>query len=126
MQGFKFARNVVARSVALLAIIVPAVKATAQTQPAAGVKTVLLIHGAWADGSSWSKLFPLLEAKGLHVVAVQITVHRCFVHSGKRHNGIRLAADLPRLHRRIARGRGRSQKPIRQHHHEFIGEVGRL
>jgi pimeloyl-ACP methyl ester carboxylesterase len=72
MQGFKFARNVVARSVALLAIIVPAVKATAQTQPAAGVKTVLLIHGAWADGSSWSKLFPLLEAKGLHVVAVQI------------------------------------------------------
>src|SRR3984885_11577381 len=72
MQGFKFARNVVARSVALLAIIVPAVRAAAQTQLSAGVKTVLLIHGAWADGSSWSKLIPLLEAKGLHVVAVQI------------------------------------------------------
>jgi pimeloyl-ACP methyl ester carboxylesterase len=32
---------------------------------------VVLVHGAWADGSSWSKVIPLLEAKGLHVVAVQ-------------------------------------------------------
>ena len=30
------------------------------------------LHGAWADGSSWSKVIPLLEAKGLHVVAVQL------------------------------------------------------
>jgi pimeloyl-ACP methyl ester carboxylesterase len=29
------------------------------------------VHGAWADGSSWSKVLPLLQAKGLHVVAVQ-------------------------------------------------------
>jgi pimeloyl-ACP methyl ester carboxylesterase len=36
-----------------------------------GVKNVVLVHGAWADGSSWSKLIPLLQAKGLHVVAVQ-------------------------------------------------------
>jgi pimeloyl-ACP methyl ester carboxylesterase len=35
------------------------------------VKNVVLVHGAWADGSSWSKLIPLLEAKGLHVAAVQ-------------------------------------------------------
>jgi len=47
-------------------------QATAQTQPTMGVKTVLLVHGAWADGSSWSKVIPLLEAKGLHVVSVQI------------------------------------------------------
>jgi pimeloyl-ACP methyl ester carboxylesterase len=38
---------------------------------AAGVHNVVLVHGAWADGSSWSKIIPLLEAKGLHVVAVQ-------------------------------------------------------
>lgn len=38
---------------------------------AAGVKNVVLIHGAFADGSSWAKIIPLLEAKGLHVVAVQ-------------------------------------------------------
>lgn len=37
-----------------------------------GVTNVVLIHGAWADGSSWSKVIPLLEAKGLHVVAVQL------------------------------------------------------
>ena len=36
------------------------------------VKTVLLVHGAWADGSSWSKVIPLLQARGLHVVSVQL------------------------------------------------------
>ncbi|WP_241654381.1 alpha/beta fold hydrolase [Granulicella sibirica] len=35
------------------------------------VHNIVLVHGAWADGSSWSKLIPLLEAKGLHVVCVQ-------------------------------------------------------
>jgi pimeloyl-ACP methyl ester carboxylesterase len=35
-------------------------------------KNVILVHGAWADGSSWSKVIPLLTAKGLNVVAVQI------------------------------------------------------
>src|SRR5467141_641805 len=34
-------------------------------------KTVILVHGAFADGSSWDKVIPLLEAKGLHVTAVQ-------------------------------------------------------
>jgi pimeloyl-ACP methyl ester carboxylesterase len=72
MQAFKFIRNVVATCATLVAITGPALKASAQAAPAAGVKTVLLVHGAWADGSSWSKLIPLLEAKGLHVVAVQI------------------------------------------------------
>ncbi|NML21299.1 alpha/beta hydrolase [Pseudoflavitalea sp. G-6-1-2] len=36
-----------------------------------GVKNVVLVHGAFADGSSWSKVIPLLQAKGLHVIAVQ-------------------------------------------------------
>jgi pimeloyl-ACP methyl ester carboxylesterase len=35
------------------------------------IKNVVLVHGAWADGSSWSKVLPLLRAKGLHAVAVQ-------------------------------------------------------
>jgi pimeloyl-ACP methyl ester carboxylesterase len=35
------------------------------------VKNIVLVHGAWANGSSWSKVIPLLEAKGLHAVAVQ-------------------------------------------------------
>lgn len=41
----------------------------ASAEPA---KNVILVHGAWADGSSWSKVVPLLNAKGLHVTAVQL------------------------------------------------------
>src|SRR5271154_1162365 len=44
--------------------------ASAQASKAT-VKNIVFVHGAWADGSSWSKVIPLLEAKGLHVVAVQ-------------------------------------------------------
>jgi pimeloyl-ACP methyl ester carboxylesterase len=33
---------------------------------------VVLVHGAWADGSSWSKVIPLLQDKGFNVSAVQI------------------------------------------------------
>ncbi|GAB3584529.1 alpha/beta hydrolase [Hymenobacter daeguensis] len=37
----------------------------------AGVKNIVLVHGTWADGSSWAKVIPLLTAKGYHVTAVQ-------------------------------------------------------
>ena len=37
-----------------------------------GVKNVVLVHGAWADGSSWSGVIPLLETEGYHVIAVQL------------------------------------------------------
>lgn len=51
---------------------VTGVAGVSQTSCAAGaVKTVVLVHGEFADGSSWSKVIPLLEAKGLKVVAVQ-------------------------------------------------------
>src|SRR6201987_4191389 len=33
---------------------------------------VILVHGAWADGSSWAKGIPLLAAKGHSVTAVQL------------------------------------------------------
>ena len=33
--------------------------------------TVVLVHGAWADGSSWQRVIPLLTRKGIPVVAVQ-------------------------------------------------------
>jgi len=38
---------------------------------ASSVKNVVLVHGAFADGSSWAKVIPLLEARGLQVTAVQ-------------------------------------------------------
>jgi pimeloyl-ACP methyl ester carboxylesterase len=31
--------------------------------------SVVLVHGAWANGASWEKVVPLLQAKGLTVVA---------------------------------------------------------
>jgi pimeloyl-ACP methyl ester carboxylesterase len=34
-------------------------------------RNVVLVHGAWADGSSWEKVIPILQAAGLHVTAVQ-------------------------------------------------------
>jgi len=33
--------------------------------------TVVLVHGAWADGSSWRKVIELLQQDGIPVVAVQ-------------------------------------------------------
>jgi pimeloyl-ACP methyl ester carboxylesterase len=33
---------------------------------------VVLVHGAFAEGSSWSKLIPLLQAQGHHVTSVAI------------------------------------------------------
>jgi pimeloyl-ACP methyl ester carboxylesterase len=33
---------------------------------------VVLVHGAWADGSSWGKVITLLQNKGFNVTAVQL------------------------------------------------------
>src|SRR5258705_10268042 len=38
----------------------------------AKASNVILVHGAWADGSSWSKVLPLLLARGLRATAVQL------------------------------------------------------
>ena len=38
----------------------------------AQAKNILLVHGAWADGSSFEKVIPLLQEQGFHVVSVQI------------------------------------------------------
>ncbi|MBD0333415.1 MAG: alpha/beta hydrolase [Chitinophagaceae bacterium] len=36
-----------------------------------GLKNIVLVHGAFADGSCWSKVIPLLQEKGYNVIAVQ-------------------------------------------------------
>lgn len=38
---------------------------------AAEVPSVVLVHGAFADGSDWARVIPLLQAQGVHVTAVQ-------------------------------------------------------
>jgi pimeloyl-ACP methyl ester carboxylesterase len=56
----------------LAMVLLPAAPLLAQKQPHPTiVKNIVLVHGAFADGTSWSKIIPLLEAKGYHVVAVQ-------------------------------------------------------
>jgi pimeloyl-ACP methyl ester carboxylesterase len=45
-------------------------RTTAQGSPAPAAKNVVLVHGAFADASSWSKVIPLLKAKGFRVTAV--------------------------------------------------------
>src|SRR6267154_1880089 len=59
-------------------IFVGALTMTVTSQPSAGadnsaprVRNVVLVHGAWADGSSWAKVIPLLQMSGLNAVAVQ-------------------------------------------------------
>jgi pimeloyl-ACP methyl ester carboxylesterase len=61
--------SLLATGAALISAVAFPGMADAQSGPP--VKNVVLVHGAWADGSSWLKLIPLLEEKGLHVVTVQ-------------------------------------------------------
>src|SRR5262245_16302810 len=62
-----FAITVLAGSVGVAAL---SGSGYAQAQQPA-VKNVVLVHGAFADGTSWSKVIPILEARGFHAVAVQ-------------------------------------------------------
>jgi len=36
---------------------------------------IILVHGAWADASSWSKVIPILQKAGHRVIAVQLPEH---------------------------------------------------
>ena len=36
---------------------------------------IILVHGAWADGSSWNKVISILEKAGHRVIAVQLPLH---------------------------------------------------
>jgi pimeloyl-ACP methyl ester carboxylesterase len=42
---------------------------------AANATNIVLVHGLWADGSSWSKVIPILENAGHKVIAVQLPLH---------------------------------------------------
>jgi pimeloyl-ACP methyl ester carboxylesterase len=67
----KIARIVMALVVVALAGTLDGVEAQAQTTTPVEARNVVLVHGAWADGSSWAEVIPFLQAAGLKVTAVQ-------------------------------------------------------
>ncbi|GGH31803.1 alpha/beta hydrolase [Alsobacter metallidurans] len=59
------------RSNVLSALVALAALATPPAASAASVRNVVIVHGAFADGSGWRKVSDLLTAKGLRVSIVQ-------------------------------------------------------
>ncbi|MCC2954356.1 alpha/beta hydrolase [Massilia sp. IC2-477] len=45
---------------------------TTPNRGSASAPSVVLVHGAWADGSSWAKVIELLQKRGHKVVSVQL------------------------------------------------------
>ncbi|WP_427306169.1 alpha/beta fold hydrolase [Cupriavidus sp. H39] len=56
---------------ATVILVSGAAPAVAAPDVSPGKATVVLVHGAFADGSSWDKVIPLLQGRGLNVVSVQ-------------------------------------------------------
>src|SRR5712672_3870702 len=64
-------RTLAAMAVGVLTATLGGFEAQAQTAAPVEARNVVLIHGAWADGSSWAEVIPRLQAAGLKVTAVQ-------------------------------------------------------
>jgi pimeloyl-ACP methyl ester carboxylesterase len=63
-------RNRSRSQLSAIILVILALSFPSYAEPPA-VKNVVLVHGAFADGSSYAKVIPLLEAQGLNVIAVQ-------------------------------------------------------
>src|ERR1700728_3245242 len=68
--------------------------------------TIIVVHGAWADGSSWQEDVRLLEERGLNVVAAPIPLTS-------------LSDDAAALKRSLARTKG----PVIVAGHAYAGAV---
>ncbi|MEW6346230.1 MAG: alpha/beta hydrolase [Paraburkholderia sp.] len=66
-------RSVVAVAIALSACALTSVPALAQSASATtpSVKNIVLVHGAWVDGSGWKPVYDILTRDGYHVSIVQ-------------------------------------------------------
>src|ERR1700682_5146949 len=58
-------------AIGMLSTLLCGAEAPAQPAKPGEARNVVLVHGAWADGSSWSAVTSRLQAAGLHVTAVQ-------------------------------------------------------
>jgi pimeloyl-ACP methyl ester carboxylesterase len=68
--------------------------------------SVVLVHGAWADGSSWSSVIRPLQSRGLHVVSAPIPLTS-------------LSDDVKALERAVERTKG----PVVLGAHAYAGAV---
>ena len=69
-----FTRRFIATAVAATALAASAGLSTAAfaaTPVAPAQPSVVIVHGAFADGSDWAKVIPLLQREGVQVTAVQ-------------------------------------------------------
>jgi len=48
------------------------IQSTGTKSMATNATNIVLVHGLWADGSSWSKVIPILQNAGHKVIAVQL------------------------------------------------------
>jgi pimeloyl-ACP methyl ester carboxylesterase len=66
-------------STSYISLATPENKTSMQPQGVQDMSTnatnIVLVHGAWADGSSWSKEIPILKNAGHRVIAVQLPEH---------------------------------------------------
>src|SRR5712691_10885319 len=67
----KTLRKLTVVALGMVSAVLFAAQALAQPARPAEALNVVLVHGAWADGSSWSEVIARLEAAGLNVTAVQ-------------------------------------------------------
>src|SRR3979490_1830748 len=77
MEGPMMTRTRLRRSVSFLIAALASIsfnQLSAQPKGGPTVANIVLVHGAWADGSSWSRVIPLLEARQFHVIAAQLPV----------------------------------------------------
>jgi pimeloyl-ACP methyl ester carboxylesterase len=56
---------------AAAAVASPLLQRAADAQPMPGARNVVLVHGLFADGSSWSEVIARLQPKGIQVTSVQ-------------------------------------------------------
>jgi pimeloyl-ACP methyl ester carboxylesterase len=112
MDSSKFKNLMMGRTVlrvvaiTLIAILVLSVPVLAQEESEAVKPNIVLIHGAWADGSSWTEVIKILQADGYNVLAPQ------FPHTS-------LADNVAKLKQATARLEG----PIILAGHSFGGQI---
>src|SRR5262252_4430663 len=112
----KTIRTITAVSVAVLAIVAGS-RLSAQPNATPVMRNIVLVHGAWADGSNWSRVIPLLEARGFHVIAAQLPLTS-------------LIDDVAATRRAIARITNEQPGPVLLVGHSYggvvIGEAGTI